>query len=133
MLIVSHLNRTNFLSPQAVTLTPEYQALNGSQKVFTLHYITFGYESGVYDALKAAALAYGSKHKTPIKIRAYQLLAHRRIRRVLDLHFHRSELEVLLADLQRVVKKSEKVGAFTPQVAKALVAFTKYVAAKEKA
>lgn len=129
MLVTNHPNREQYISPELLARTTEFQKLNPAQQRFVLHYVAKGFALGTYDAVAAVEFAYHPKKN--IQIRAHQIMTNRHVRHVLDLHFNRSELDVLLIDLQRAVKKSGKIGTLTPQVAKALVAFTECVA-KEK-
>ncbi len=127
MLIVeNHPDRSKYMSLEAVALTPEYRTLNHSQQLFVLSYVNKGLVEGVYDAVAAMKASYGPNIKTP-KIRAYQILNNRHVRRVLDLHFHRSELDILLSDLRRATDKSLRLKMLTPEAVRALAAFEKFV------
>src|ERR1700674_1226889 len=92
--------RPDSIGLQAVMLTPEYTALNSNQKRFVTHYIDGAVMNGVYDATAAIRHAYGSATKNA-DLRAYQILRNRKVKKVLDLHFRRSELDSILSGLQR--------------------------------
>ena len=70
--------------------------------------------TGRYDAVDACKLAY--KTVRYAELRAYQLLGNKRLRRILDIHFQRSAMDSLLADLHRVIKRSLRRGSKQPGV-----------------
>ena len=103
--------------------TPEFADLTGSQKVFVARLISLGIASGKYNATSAADFAY--KTRFPASMGS-QLLRQKKIRRVMDLHFGRSGLESILADLQAAAAKSKKAGLLTRRVVRLLGVFEKY-------
>src|ERR1039458_9934435 len=95
---------TNHASLVELMETPAYQNLvNDAQRFFILKYIGGGLATGTYDAVAATRLAY-PKCKTP-KILSYQLMSKRCMRKVLALHWHRSAMDEVLSDLQRLIKQ----------------------------
>lgn len=131
MLIKNPAPRKDCISLEAIMVTPEYQTLSPVRRRFVVRYIEQGTTTGVYDAVDAVKYAIGS-HIKHIEIRAYQLLRNKAVRQVLDIHFRRSGLESILADLKRAAKKSVKLKlGLTPETAHALIAFEKYVTALE--
>jgi hypothetical protein len=94
---------------------------------FVTHYVQHGLSSGTYDAVAAIRFAFG-QDTNRADLRAYQLLRSKTVRRVLDLHFRRDGLEVILSDLQRAARKSVKLGlGVTPATVKALATFEAYI------
>jgi hypothetical protein len=94
----------------AILNTPEFAVLTEKQQIFVARYISGGLVFNRYDAADAAAAAY----RTPnAAVLGAELLGQKKIKRVLDLHFRRSEFEVLLADLRRLLKRSERRGSNT--------------------
>ena len=132
MLITNPTHREDFISLEAVVITPEFSKLNPSQRRFVVRYIDQGTVNGTYDAVDAVRHAYGMNTKY-VEIRAYQILRNRTVKKVLDIHFRRSGLDSILSDLRRAAKQSVKLKlGLTPATVKALTAFAAFVAAKEK-
>jgi hypothetical protein len=126
MLVVNHPDRSQYLNLPSLTETPEFLKLSPLQRRFVVFYAAHGLETGEYNALLAVRDAIGES-KPNLQVRASQLLNNSRVRRVLDLHFKRSELQVLLDSIPRAAKKSNKLGLLSPAVGKALIAFEKFV------
>ncbi len=83
----------------------EWQVLTAKQRMFLSSYIQSGIDTGVYDAPFAVQSAYNTSDKNAV-ILSYELLANRKVRRVLDLHFGRTETDSLQADLVKAISKS---------------------------
>jgi hypothetical protein len=133
MLIETKTHRENFMRLDEVAALPEFAKLNPSQRRFVIDYIGAGLVSGTYDAVEAVKWAYGHEMKNA-KIRAHQILNNKQVRHVLNMHFRRSEIEIILSDLQRAAKKSVRLGVgLTPETAKALIAFEQYVSREKTA
>ena len=129
MLLINYSSdeRKCFMPLEELLVTPEFLKLSRAQRVFVMRYVRVGLATGTYDAVAATKIAYPRATKNA-NIRSYQLQAGKKIRTVLDLHFRRGELEILLSDLKRLVKKSTKQGlGLTPQIARVLVTFEKFV------
>lgn len=126
MHIVNPTYRPDSLPLQAILETPAFLKLNAKHRTFVVAYIDGAAETGQYDAVGAIKHTYGAATKNP-ELRAYQILRNRKIAAVLDIHFRRSELDTLLADLKRAAKKSLKLKLLTPAAVRALKAFEKYV------
>src|SRR5712692_8136982 len=88
--------------------TPEFGLLSEKQQVFCAALIASGFLTGRYDATAAAATAY--KTKNP-EVLGAELLGQTKIKRVLDIHFQRSPMDSILADLAKAVKKSLRRGS----------------------
>jgi hypothetical protein len=130
MTLTNSVQRQDCLSLEAVITTPEFLALNPAMRKFVVRYIDQGLADGTYDAVAALKHAYGS-HIKRVDIRAYQILRNKKVKKVLDIHFRRSGLESILADLKRAARKSVKLKlGLTPETVKALAAFEAFVAAK---
>ena len=128
MLTETKTCRDKFMRLDEVAALPEFAKLNPSQRKFVIDHVGAGLVSGTYDAVSAVRFAYGQEIKNP-QIRAHQILNNRHVRRVLNLHFRRSDLEILLSDLKRAAQKSARLGVgLTPETTKALHAFEEYVA-----
>ena len=104
--------------------TPEFQSLTLKQQIFIARLVARGSQTGTYDPVDAATIAYQTKNAA---IMGPELLGQTKIRRVLDIHFGRSPLDSILADLQRAAKKSANVGALTPKTVRLLKKFEAYV------
>jgi hypothetical protein len=129
MLIKNPSPGKDCLSLEALILTPEFRVLNDHQRKFVVRYVEDGLASSGYDAVAALKHAYGPVKNT--EIREYHTLRNKTVKKVLDLHFRRSPLESILADLQRAARKSVKLKlGLTPATVKALAAFEAYVAAQ---
>lgn len=128
MLIKNPVYSAASLPLGAVILSEEYKKLNLAQGRFVVSYIDQAVATGVYDAVDSIRRAYGQSIKTP-ELRAYQILRNKKVKKVLDLHFRRSELDSILSELQRAARKSAKMkGGLTPATKKALEAFAAFVA-----
>jgi hypothetical protein len=114
--------------------TPEFQTLSEKQGIFVARYVSSGFLTGRYDASDAAKTAYRTKNP---EVLGAELLGQKKIKRILDLHFGRTPMDSILADLEKAVKKSLRRGSksrpstITPETARALQLFEQYVAAKE--
>lgn len=88
---------------------PEFQRLTPQQQIFVSCYISSGVRTGTYDALGSIMKAYNVSMKNAPGLAA-QMLGHKKIARILDLHFFgrtdHSELNDLLAVLCKAIKKS---------------------------
>lgn len=126
MLVVTTTRKDVMPLEQLVQL-PEFNRLNQKQQTWIVFYVGRGIATGTYNALTATMFAYNpSKH---VEVRAHQLLAKRRIRAVLDLHFRHTELDKILSDLRLAVNKSLRTKAgLSPEISSALLAFESYVA-----
>jgi hypothetical protein len=114
------------LSLEEVMASDEFKKLNPGQRKFVGHYIRRGLETGTYDEVSAVMFAYSPK--AHVNIRAGQCLRNRHIRKVLDLHFRRSPLEAILADLRKAARQSVKLKmGLTPATSKVLQAFARHV------
>jgi hypothetical protein len=100
---------TNQLVPRMslaeIATHTEWQALTTKERMFLSSYLQSGIDTGAYDAQFAAQSAYNTSDKNAV-ILSYELLAKRKIRRVLDLHFGRTETDSLQADLVKAISKS---------------------------
>jgi hypothetical protein len=100
---------TNQLAPRMllaeIATHAEWQVLTAKQRMFLSSYIQSGIDTGVYDAQFAVQSAYNTSDKNAV-ILSYELLANRKVRRVLDLHFGRTETDSLQADLVKAISKS---------------------------
>jgi hypothetical protein len=130
MLVTNHPDQADYMNVQLLVETDAFKKLSPLARRFVVDYVAMGLDSGTYDAVAATRFALG-QNKPNIQVRAHQMMSNQRIRHVLDLHFRRSELEVLLSAIQRAAKKSDKLGLLYPAVAKALIVFAKYVDTKE--
>lgn len=83
---------------------PEWQVLTAKQILFLKSYIQSGLDTGNYDAVFAVKSAYDAAKNA--EILSYELLANPKIRRVVDIHFGRTEMDSVRADLLRAIKKS---------------------------
>jgi len=104
--------------------TPEFQCLTLKQQVFTAKLVALGLTTGNYDHVAAAAFAYETKNPA---ILGRELMGQTRIKRLLAIHFRKSELESILADLQRAAKKAARKRELTPAVEKALLQFSEFI------
>jgi hypothetical protein len=103
---------SGYLHLRELMASPEYQHLaNAAQRFFIIEYVSLGIATGTYDAVKAAAIAY-PRCKTP-KLLSYQLMSKRCIRKVLALHWHRSAIDEVILDLQRLIKQARRRGSNT--------------------
>ena len=108
-------------------LIPALQELNRSQQLFLARYISNGTVTGTYDAEEACRLAYPKcTSDKAIQVRACQLLAKPTIRRVLDLHFRRSEAESLLIEVRRLLKRALRRNADRPKLLNAIRKLSKH-------
>lgn len=100
---------TERLSMSEIIRLPEFQRLTPQQQIFVSCYISSGIQTGTYDALGSIMKAYNGSLKNA-RIMACQMLANKKIARILDLHFFgrtdHSELNDLLAVLCKAIKKS---------------------------
>jgi hypothetical protein len=105
----ARMPRTNQRSPRLplaeLATHPEWSALTVKQRMFLSSYIQSGLDTGIYDAEFAVRSSYNVDEKNAV-ILSYELLANSKIRRVLDLHFGRTEFDSVLADLAKIIKKS---------------------------
>lgn len=101
------------LSPSRLPLSeiiglPEFQTITSSQRSFISRYISSGAVSGTYDPVSAVKSAYKVSEKNAAGL-ASRLLAHKKIQRILDLHFGRTaqtEMDTLLVALAKAIKIS---------------------------
>ena len=105
----SHMPLTNQLTPRMplaeLATYVEWQALTIKQRMFLSSYIQCEIDTGHYDAQFAVQSAFNVADENS-KILKYELLANPKIRRVLDLHFGRTEADSLLKDLSKLIAKS---------------------------
>src|SRR5712691_2379300 len=87
--------------------TPEFQTHSEKQGIFVARYISGGFLTGRCDPTDAAKTAY--KTKNP-EVLGAELLGQKKIKRVLDIHFQRSEVESLLAEVRHLIKRSSRRG-----------------------
>jgi hypothetical protein len=101
------------LSLAELATHPQWFVLTAKQRMFLNSYIQSGLDTGVYDAEFAVRSSYNVDEKN-VKILSYELLAKSKIRQVLNLHFGRTELDAVLADLAKIIKtalrKESKTG-----------------------
>jgi len=86
----------------------DFQILTPQQQSFVARYISTGVRTGTYDALDAVKHSYGVSLKNATALAAH-LLGHKKIKKIVDLHFgrsDRSELDVLLPILANAIKRS---------------------------
>lgn len=121
------MNPPNKLRLAALTQTAEFGLLTSKQQAFVLKLVALGLTTGRYDATVAAGFAYTTKNP---EILGAELMGQRKIKRVLDIHFCRSGLDSILADLRVVVKQARRQRELTPALEKALLAFEKYTLAQ---
>ena len=84
-------------------------SLSRQQRLFVIEYIAGNIANGRFDAVAACRVAYPKVKDT--KVWASRLLVNRRIKKIIALHLGLSEAEVLLADIQSLVKRSKRKGA----------------------
>jgi len=107
----------------------EWQILTDKQKFFVQSYIASGIDTGTYDAQFAVQSAYDTSGKTAV-ILSYELLANRKIKQVLDLHFGHTEMDSLLADLAKAIKQSLRKNGLTDATTTAIKFFEKHAGGK---
>lgn len=90
-----------------VMTTLEFQQLTEKQQAFCAKYLSGGL-LGHYDAEAAVRAVYNVKSARNGKILGYEILANPKIKKVLDLHFNRTEREVFLADVQQTIRRSKE-------------------------
>jgi hypothetical protein len=91
----------------ALMVMEEFQVLSERQRIFVIRYIASGTSTGVYDSLRAVHDAYGDVKNEAVL--SSQLLGQKKIKRVLDLHFGRTEpsqYDSMMAELTKALKKS---------------------------
>jgi len=111
----------------------EWQTLSGKQQVFLSRYISSGMNTGTYDSLAAVQFAYGVSVKNAPGL-ASRLLAHKKIRRILALHFGQTahdDFESILPMLAKAIKRSIKAdlkagGAISPSTVETLKLYERH-------
>ena len=93
------------LSLEEIQQRPEWDVLKPKQRMFVISYIRSGLDTGRYDAEFAVRSAYEMCEKS-VAVMACQLLANKKIRAILDLHFGRSDRDKFLAELQETIRKA---------------------------
>jgi len=83
----------------------EFQCLTSKQQAFLSRYISSGLLTGCYDAAAAVSSVYRTTPKNAV-VMGHEILGNRRIKRVLDLHFCRNEIDSLMDDLGRAARLS---------------------------
>jgi hypothetical protein len=96
------------LSLTELMKSPEWAKLNDRQAAFCAKYLVSLKRIGVGDAVGAAQVAYKTKDSKSATAFSYELLGSKRIRAVLDLASGHTALDGLVADLRRLIKKSER-------------------------
>jgi hypothetical protein len=109
---------------EEIIKTREFAVLTAKQKTFISQLIATGLASGRYNGTAAAAFSYTTKFPS---VMACQLLKQRKIKRVMDLHFRRSNLDSILDDLKTAARKSARAGTLNSRTVKLLAAFERYV------
>lgn len=123
----AEINTTNAARVRLADLMKHevFQCLTKKQQIFVAKLVALGLTTGNYDHVAAAAFAYRTKNP---QVLGAELLGQAKIRRCLDVHFRRSNLESILDHLGRAAKKSVKRGeGLSPETVKALAVFAQYV------
>jgi len=103
-----------------------FQVLTEKQRTFVVRYIASGTTTGTYDSLRAVHDAYGADVKNA-SVLSSQLLGQKKIKRVLDLHFGRTEpspydsmMMELTKALRRSIKHDKKTGSLSTATMRAM-------------
>jgi hypothetical protein len=97
-----------------VMATPEFQMLTEKQQAFCAKYLSGGLLDH-YDAEAAVRAVYAVASPKNAKILSYELLANPKIKKVLDLHFNRTEPDVFLAELEQTIRRSKGIAKVKAQ------------------
>lgn len=91
--------------------SPAWARLAPQQRTLLAEYLSAGLAQGQYDIKAAARLAYPRIKPENLKVWLSRLQANPRIRAVLAHYFGDPETVVVLAELNRLIKKSKRKGA----------------------
>jgi hypothetical protein len=83
--------------------------LSRQQRIFVMDYISHQTAQGKYDAEAACRVAYPKVEA--VKVWTNRLLINRRIKAFIALHLGLTDAEMLLADIQTLIKRSRRKGA----------------------
>jgi len=120
--------------PQVVTESPRvplatiqataaWGLLSPKQATFCAKYIQSGVDSGVYDLRSAMKAAYNASSERNLRCLTYEVLANRRVRDVLALHFNQSPRDLFLADLEKSIDREKGIAKVQAQKLYAKLAF----------
>jgi phage terminase small subunit len=107
-----------------------FQVLTEKQRTFVVRYISSGTATGLYDSVRAVRDAYGDVKNAAVL--SSQLLGQKKIKRVLDLHFGRTEspYDSMMAELTKALKKSirtdRKTGSLSTATMRAMDFFEEH-------
>ena len=118
-----------------IVTTAEFQILTARQQQFVRHYVESVVNTGTYDAIAAVKAAYNATDKSAV-VMAYELTGQRLIKKVLDLHFGRTEFDSVLTDLgqaiRKALRKDAKTGGLSIATTKALEFYERHSQKSEK-
>jgi hypothetical protein len=114
-------------SPRAslakVQATAAWGLLTPKQAIFCERYIQSGACCGVYDIQAAMKAAYNTSSERNLRSLTYEVLANRRVRDVLALHFNQSPRDLFLADLEKTISCEKGIAKIQAQKLYAKLAF----------
>jgi hypothetical protein len=91
--------------------SPVWGRLAPQQQILLAEYLSAGLAQGRYDIQAACRLAYPRVKSENLKVWMSRLKANPRIRAVLAHYFGDPEIAVVITELQRLIKRSERKGA----------------------
>jgi len=106
-----------------VQATAAWGLLSPKQAAFCAKYIQSGADSGVYDLQAAMRAAYNASSERNLRCLTYEVLANRRVRDVLALHFNLSPRDLFLADLENSISREKGIAKIQAQKLYARLAF----------
>jgi hypothetical protein len=106
-----------------IRTTAAWGALTAKQAIFCERYIQSGADRGVYDVQVAMKAAYNTSSERNLTCLTYEVLANRRVRDVLAIHFNQSARDLFLADLEKSIRREKGMTKIQAQKLYAKIAF----------
>jgi hypothetical protein len=106
-----------------IRTTAAWGALTAKQAIFCERYIQSGTDRGVYDVRDAMKDAYNASSERNLKCLTYEVLANRRVREVLAIHFNQSARDLFLAELEKSISCEKGIAKIQAQKLYAKIAF----------
>jgi hypothetical protein len=94
------------LTLEEVVALPEFSTRTRAQQLWLKAYFTSLDVTGRADAVSATKIAYPLVAQQNLASRACHIAANKGVRKILNLAFHRNELESVLPDLKEAITKS---------------------------